>query len=295
MNAFTVRTSRIDRIGRPTILVLLVLLIMASSMAPALAVEPTQPAELEAELTVPEVELLDPPEATLPDPTDPGGVTPPPEGVVPLPDPGIVDDVVVPPPPRQTLTLTPTCDPAGFDFVLKVNAPEGGAKVLQWRPSGTGLTYSLPTSGSGSVASGEGTFEARGLSLAPGGGVHTIMRWQLVTVRCETERPTVTIDVQPECDPDRIAYAIAVDDEPNAPTYTAEWRELGGNVHTVEGQTGHLPTGEGAFEVRGLLSVGDQQEWRSDWVKVIVDCTGDPIEPPDPGVDIRPGIPNFTG
>lgn len=112
----------------------------------------------------------------------------------------------------------------------------------------------------------------------------------------EGGEPTVTIDVEPRCAPQPgVAYEIFVDSPPpGALAYNAQWREPAGQVQTVDGQSGVLPTGEGDFEIRGVLHHQGPGFYPTDFVEVAVDC-------PDPGDGGRSddpplvGTPNFTG
>ena len=114
----------------------------------------------------------------------------------------------------------------------------------------------------------------------------------------EGAEPTVTIGVEPRCVPQPgIAYEISVDSPPpGALAYKAQWREPGGQVQTVDGQSGVLPTGEGDFEIRGVLHYQGPGFYPTDFVEVAVDCPDDPGGGGD-RYDDPPlvGTPNFTG
>jgi hypothetical protein len=114
----------------------------------------------------------------------------------------------------------------------------------------------------------------------------------------EGGEPTVTIDVEPRCAPQPgVAYEISVDSPPpGALAYKAQWREPGGQVQTVDGQSGSIPTGEGEFEIRGVLHYQGPGFYPTDFVEVAVDCPGDPGAG-DGRSDDPPlvGTPNFTG
>jgi hypothetical protein len=113
------------------------------------------------------------------------------------------------------------------------------------------------------------------------------------------DEPTATIDLDPRCEPDAgIAYDVAIAPEPDGPlAYKAQWRTPGGAVQTVDGQHGVISTGEGTFEVRGVVHYQGPGFYATDFVTVIVDCA-DPGEPHDDPVwpdDPRPATPTFTG
>lgn len=109
----------------------------------------------------------------------------------------------------------------------------------------------------------------------------------------EPPEPTVTIDAHGVCDPHAgIDYAIAVQNPPDgAIAYKAQWRVPDGQVQTVDGQSGVIPTGEGHFEIRGVLHYQGPGFYPTEFTDVTVDCDDD-----YPGGD-RPIIvrPNFTG
>jgi hypothetical protein len=283
-------------VTRPIIVVLLAVLTLAATIAPASAAEPTTADDLTKETVAPErgVELVESTTMAPAGPSEPAELTTPPPDPGPVPGPGLNDDIEVAPTPQTSLTLTPSCDPAGFDFQLTMPLPAGGTKILQWRPAGGAPTTAFITTGTGSVASGEGKFQARGVGMHPAGGLVAVTAWVPVTVECE--RPNVTIDVLPTCDPDGLHYEIDVDHAPAGPVaYKAQWRALGGGVHVVDGQTGEIPTGEGAFEIRGVLHDQGPGMHVSEWVRAVVGCPDQPVDPRDPDDDIRPGVPTFTG
>jgi len=104
--------------------------------------------------------------------------------------------------------------------------------------------------------------------------------------------PTVTLEVAPHCAPEPgLTYAIEVVSPPQgALAYKAQWRGDDGVVHTVAGQSGTIATGEGAFEIRGMLHHQGPGFYATDFVDVVIDCADDtPDDLP------RPGTPNFTG
>lgn len=293
----TTTTAITPRTGRLALVLLLALLVALSSMAPALAAPPATPGEL----TLP---------PAGPDPTGPDDIAQPEADPDPDPDLTGSDDLAVTPvdpdpthpgglklpeaDPRPTpsLALTPGCDPAGFGFALTpAGLPKGAVFVLQWRAVPGGAVQAIATAGAGFIESGEGDFVARGTILYKGRPVHRI-DWTDVTVDCDTPEPTVTIDVDPHCDAQPgLTYDIDVVSPPQgAVAYKAQWRGIDGVVHSVDGQSGVIATGEGSFEIRGVLNHQGPGFYATDFVDVVVDCTDDtPDDTP------RPGTPNFTG
>ncbi len=108
--------------------------------------------------------------------------------------------------------------------------------------------------------------------------------------------PTVTIAVGGVCEPHiGIVYEIDVDAPPDGSVaYKAQWREPGGPVHTVDGKSGLISTGEGDFEVRGVLHDEGPGFHATEFVAVHVACD-DPGWPEWPDDRPLPGTPNFTG
>lgn len=217
------------------------------------------------------------------------------------------------------LVLSPDCNPDGFHYsMFHPDAPEGAVYAGEYREAPDGPIQALPfDQPSGFVASGEGDFQVRGVIVNQGQLVHGY-DWTDVTVFCPDiqipppGRTEVTIDVDPVCEPDAgLDYAIEATNVPNEPVaYKAQWRELAGDVvHTVDGQAGSIATGEGTFEIRGVLHDQGPGFHASDWAEVTVDCTeepgGEPTPEPTPedepegGLDPddlpRPGTPTFTG
>ncbi|MBW3604809.1 MAG: hypothetical protein KY460_07855 [Actinobacteria bacterium] len=48
----------------------------------------------------------------------------------------------------------------------------------------------------------------------------------------------------------------------------------------MDGQAGTIPTGEGQFEVRGVLHDQGPGFYPTEFVDVTVDCHDDPVDPP---------------
>lgn len=98
----------------------------------------------------------------------------------------------------------------------------------------------------------------------------------------EPPEPRVTIDASGVCNPHPgIVYAIDVQSPPGgALAYRAQWREPGGPVTTMDGQAGTISTGEGQFEVRGVLHYKGPGFYPTEFVAVTVDCPDDPVDPP---------------
>lgn len=206
-------------------------------------------------------------------------------------------DTPTPPPGPGGLTLapallaTPDCNPDGFYYkMVHTTAPEGSIYQAQWREAPNGPVKNAPfNQASGFIASGQGDFQVRGVIVHQGEPFHSY-DWKDVTVFCPgiklppSERTEVTIDVAPQCDPtEGITYGIQVVDAPNGDqAHKAQWRELGGQVASVEGTNGTIATGQGTFEVRGVVYVQNQPGFfASDWTQVTVDCPDEPGD--DPG------------
>lgn len=199
------------------------------------------------------------------------------------------------------LLVSPDCNPDGFHYkVVYPDAPDGSTYHVQWREAPAGPIVQLAPSNqtTGFVASGEGDFLVRAAIVSQGELIHAYP-WKDVTVDCPdiklppNERTKVTIDVDPVCEPDaHLTYAIQVVDAPNGDqAHKAQWRELGGAVQSVEGANGTIPSGEGTFEVRGVLYVqGQQGFFASDWTQVTVDCPDEPGDDPsdDPSDEPEP-------
>lgn len=213
--------------------------------------------------------------------------------------------------PQPTIALKPSCNPDGFHFaIVYPNAPRGAIFVAQWREAPNGPVNTLGMNvKSGFVNSGQGDFQVRAIITLQGQPVHKF-DWTNVTVFCpgmktpEPVGPVVTIDVEPRCEPDPgIAYAITVESPPPGPlAYKAQWREENGPVQSVAGQNGVIATGEGDFEIRGVLYDQGPGFYATEFVDVTVDCADDPGDGgDDPGDDLppsdppRPGRPTFTG
>ena len=288
-------------VGRHVLLLLLTLLVLLAA-TPAGATTPP------ARTTVDDLRLTPPPEH---DPADPGpadddtpadGDDMPSEGEP--SEPALDEPAVpagpgglIPPKGKPKFTLAPQCIPKpGFLYQAKwPSAPAGSAYLLQWREVGGPIAALGGTSGF--VASGEGDFQARVLVVHQGDLVHAF-GWADVSVDCPD--PKVTIDVTPHCEPEPgLAYEIDVQDPPGgAIAFKAQWREQGGPVQTVDGQSGTIATGEGTFEFRGVLHYQGPGFYPTDWVTVVVDCPDDPGG--EPGGDEHedapvPGLPTFTG
>lgn len=291
----TTTTAMTHRAGRPALVLLLALLVMLTSIAPALAA-PSTPDDLTVAPAGPDPDPSDLGDLTaVPVDPDPGPLASDDLTAVPVdPDPTGPDDITLPeddPRPTPSLELTPGCDPVGFGFALTAKGlPKGAIVVIQWREAPDGAVHTVP-SAAGFVGSGEGTFQVRGTIVFNG---HPVWRidWTDVTVDCDTPEPQVTIDVTPHCVPEAgVAYEIDVVSPPEgAVAYKAQWRGTDGDVHTVDGQSGTIPTGEGAFEIRGVLHYQGPGFYATDFVDVAIDCTDDtPDDAP------LPGVPNFTG
>jgi hypothetical protein len=213
---------------------------------------------------------------------------------------------VAQPEPQPYVAVTPDCSPEGFYYdLVHPTAPQGAIYAAQWREAPGGQVNNLGiNTKSGFVPSGQGDFQVRGVVVLQGQPIYTFA-WTDVTVFCpglqipEPDDPVVTIDVQPRCEPHAgIAYEIEVESPPQgALAYKAQWREQGGQVHTVDGQQGVIPTGEGYFEIRGVLHYQGPGFYATEFVGVTVDCADDPggggSFPPDDAP--RPGTPTFTG
>lgn len=295
----TTTTAITPRTSRLALVLLLALLVLFGTVAPALAAPPTMPGELTLPPVGPDPD---------PDPTGPGDIVLP--EADPDPDPTGADDLTATPvdpgpthpgdlklpeaDPRPTpsIVLTPGCDPVGFGFALSpAGLPKGAVLVLQWRAAPAGAVQTIPTTGAGFIESGEGDFQVRGTIVFKGQPVFRI-DWTDVTVDCDTPEPAVTIDVAPHCEPEAgLTYDIEVVSPPDGPVaYKAQWRGDDGVVHTVDGQSGTIATGEGTFEIRGVLHHQGPGFYATDFVEVVIDCSDDtPDDLP------RPGTPNFTG
>lgn len=285
--------------GRQIFVLLIALLAVLVSIAPALAASPDiDPAVAPDTLATPVPDGAD--DATGPDdPVDPGDLELAPPGpgdgpVLRTPD---VPEIEIDPTPQPTpkLVLTPSCDPAGFSFGLGGPAlPEGAGVTIQWRKAPDGPLHTVPTAAEGFVDSGQGHFKVRAVVFVGRQPVHRI-DWTDVVVRCRTPRPTVTIDVAPTCDAGgALDYEIHTASAPQGPlAYKAQWRVPGGDIHTVDGQSGRILTGEGSFEIRGVMQYQGPGFYATDFVDVVVDCPDDVPDIPDDTP--RPGIPTFTG
>lgn len=297
----TTTTTTAARTGQLALVLLLALLVVLTTMAPALAAPPSAPDGLTLPHAGPD-----------PDPDGPGDLVAPEEGDDPEPDPDVTgpDDLTATPVdpdptgpgdlkqpeadphPTPSLTLTPRCDPDGFAFSLNAKGlPQGTTLLLQWREVPGGAITTIPTTLAGFVPSGEGDFQARAVVLLNG---RPILRtgWTDVTVDCEDPEPTVTIDVSPHCEPDAgLSYAIEVDSPPEGNiAFKAQWRGEDGQIHTVDGQSGTIATGEGVFEIRGVLHYQGPGFYATEFTEVVITCDdGEPVDPP------LTGTPNFTG
>ena len=286
--------------GRQALVLVIALLAMLVSVTPALAAStPTAdatPSVVDDDLAPSAVAPVSTPDDTVD--SDDLELTPPgTDGGQGSPAPGDTPEIeVAPDPPRvPELVLTPGCDPAGFGYGLDgPTLPKGSGVTIQWRKATVGPVHTVPTATEGFVASGQGHFNVRAVIFVDGRPVHRI-DWTDVIVRCPTPRPEVTIDVAPTCDAGGgIDYQIHTESAPNGPlAYKAQWRALGGDIHTVEGQFGRIATGEGTFQIRGVLHHQGPGFFATDLVDVVVDC---PDDVPDVPEDTpRPGIPTFTG
>jgi hypothetical protein len=180
------------------------------------------------------------------------------------------------------------CDPAGFTYNVAGDVLPDDVVTVQWREAPAGPVHDLGAATSGQVSSGNGSFEARALVVRSGELTHTI-DWTPIIVRC---RPYVVIEAYGVCTPHvGIHYEIDLLNPPDGDyVYEVQWRAQGGEFHTVEGQSGFIATGEGHFEVRGVVHHDEYGSWRSDTVDVVVDCHREP--PVDPPIIVPP---NFTG
>lgn len=299
-------------LGRHVLLLLLTLLVLLAA-TPAGATTPPASSAIDRS-AVGDLTLMPPPGD---DPVDPGPANdddPPVDDEPPVDDDEPADDPsepdpdapvngqdgpggFIPPKSKPKFTLTAQCIPKpGFLYAAKwPSAPAGSTYLMQWREVG-GPVAALAGK-SGFVPSGEGDFQARVLVLHLGNLVHAF-GWTDVSVDCPD--PEVTIDVTPHCDPEPgLAYEIAVQDPPEGNlAYKAQWREPGGAVQTVDGQSGTIASGEGTFEIRGVLHYQGPGFYATDWVTVVVDCPDDPGDEPgddEPEDAPVPGLPNFTG
>jgi hypothetical protein len=209
---------------------------------------------------------------------------------------------------QPRIEVEPQCDPDGFHYdMIHPDAPANAMYLAQWREAPNGDHHNLPAGQkSGFVQSGTGDFQIRGVILVQGVPYHQY-DWVDVTVFCPgltdvpKGDPAVTIDLEPRCDldPAGVSYEIHVTSPPNGPTaYVAQWREGNGPVSSTAGPQGFLETGEGEFEVRGVLHHQGPGFYASEWTPVTVDCATEvkpsgEVEPGDD--DPRPGNPNFTG
>lgn len=296
--------SHLRAVGRHVLLLLLTLLVLLAA-TPAGATAPPTPSTIDRSA----VGNLTPPPGD--DPVDPG---PADDDAPPADDDASADAPsepsadepdngqdgpggLIPPKSKPKFTLTAQCIPKpGFLYAAKwPSAPAGSTYIMQWREVG-GPIAALGGK-SGFVPSGEGDFQARVLVLHMGNLVHAF-GWTDVSVDCPD--PGVTIEVTSHCDPEPgLAYEIAVQDPPGGNlAYKAQWREPGGAVQTVDGQSGTIATGEGTFEIRGVLHHQGPGFYPTDWVTVVVDCPGDPGDEPggdEPEDAPVPGVPTFTG
>ena len=299
-------------VGRHVLLLLLTLLVLLAA-TPAGATTPPAPSTIDRS-AVGDLTLTPPPGD---DPVDPGPADddePPADDEPPVEDDGTADDPsepgpdepansqdgpggFIPPKSKPKFTLTAQCIPKpGFLYAAKwPSAPAGSTYIMQWREAG-GPVAALAGK-SGFVPSGEGDFQARVLVVHMGNLVHAF-GWTDVSVDCPD--PEVTIDVTPHCDPEPgLAYEIAVQDPPGGNlAYKAQWRQPGGAVQTVDGQSGTIATGEGTFEIRGVLHYQGPGFYPTDWATVVVDCPHDPGDEPggdEPEDAPVPGLPTFTG
>jgi hypothetical protein len=207
-----------------------------------------------------------------------------------------VDDT----PPDQLLAA-PRCEPAaGFDYEFVVDETDGPLTYhLEWKELGDPGPGQQVDGRTGSVDSGPGVFVLEGVALADG---DLIFEGRVrVVVDCPEPDPTVTVDVRPVCEPEPgFHYDISVAPVPeDLDTYELWWRELGGVLDLETDESGFIASGEGTFEVRGVVITQDQFRFESAWVVVTVDCSIDPDPDPDPDDDPDPDIrrrrPNFTG
>lgn len=290
--------------GRQAVVLLIALLTVLATVAPARAAAPATADDIDAAVAPDDLERTAPEgvaeSAGSDAPVDPGDLElapPGPDGGPLLRTPSDVPEIEVDPTPKPTpeLVLTPGCDPAGFSFGLDGPAlPEGAGVTIQWRTAPAGPLHTVPTAVDGFVDSGQGHFLVRAVIFVGGQPVHRV-DWTDVVVRCRTPRPTVTIDVAPTCDAGgAIDYAIHSTSEPEGPVaYKAQWRVSGGDITTVDGQSGRILTGEGTFQIRGVMHHQGPGFYASDLVDVVVDCPDDVPDTPDDAP--RPGIPTFTG
>jgi hypothetical protein len=202
-------------------------------------------------------------------------------------------------PLKPHLVLTPRCDPAGLAYKVVVpNAGPGTLYLTQWRKAPNGAVKPLGVAQAGFVQSGTGHFQVRSTVIFQGQRVATI-GWTDVTVKCA--EPKVGIDAHPRCDAEPgFSYTIHVAHPPKGDlTYEAQWRRVGGALHSVEGAGGSIASGEGDFQVRAVVHTTGTTFYRSAFVDVTVDCpdepgTTDPDPEPEPDQP-RPATPTFTG
>jgi hypothetical protein len=284
MHTATARARHAHTAIRPVMALLLTVLFLLSAAPARAAGQPAGPAELAQPL----------PEQVAP-PTGPDDLTPPKPEATPQPTPEAPpagpDDLTLPPPEPPSLELQPACDPAGFTYDVAGDVPPGNVVTVAWREAPDGPIHDLGATTSGAVLSGEGSFDVRATMTSGGEVVHTI-DWTSIDVECETRRPQVIIDAFGVCAPHvGIHYEIDLLNPPDGDyVYEVQWRAQGGAFHTVEGQSGFIATGEGHFEVRGVVHHDEYGSWRSEIVEVTVDCHREP--PVDPPIIVPP---NFTG
>lgn len=223
----------------------------------------------------------------------------------------LVDDEVIADPGggeiSAELALAPTCLPkAGFHYkITPHNVPEDQPNHvfdvrLYWRQQGDALAQVISNQLDGFVASGSGAFEAKvAVHGLLNGNEYTAYdgEWQKVSVICDFKqpepRPYSKLGVEPTCSPKAgMNYEVTAHELPEEPDhYRFHWRRPGEQFQVAMEPSGFVATGEGAFEVRGLV-IHDGHGYYTPWTDVVVTC---PAKGGDPGDDIVPGDPNFTG
>lgn len=121
-------------------------------------------------------------------------------------------------PTEVEIDLTPVCEPApGVEYAITIsNAPDGPlAHTAQWRELGGGPVTTVDGQ-AGTLATGEGTVEVRGVVHAQGPGFHA-SDWAEVTVDCTDpggdDDPDPEDEPEDEPDPDDVP-------RPGTPTFT---------------------------------------------------------------------------
>lgn len=221
------------------------------------------------------------------------------------------DDVVVAEPGggeiSAELALDPTCLPkAGFQYkITPHNVPDDQPNHvfdvrMYWRQQGEALAQVISNQLDGFVASGSGAFEAKvAVHGLLNGNEYTAFdgEWQPVSVICDLKepehRPYATVDIDPICEAKTgLGYEVTAHHLPEEPDhYRFHWRKPGEQFQVAMTQSGFVASGDGEFEVRGLV-IHDGHGYYTPWTDVVVTC---PTDRGNPGDDIVPGDPNFTG